>query len=60
MPSILQEPRSIEEWIREQENDDSLTTEQFYARLKGAVIELQERLGCAEADGVDLSAIDAE
>jgi len=45
---------TIHEWIEKLETNDSLSVEQFYARLKDASLVLQERLDCAEADGVDL------
>lgn len=51
---------NIQEWLRQQEGDHSLTMEQFYARLKSAIIELQDRLACAKDDGVDLNEIDPE
>lgn len=51
---------TIQDWIEEQENDRRLSTEQFYARLKSAVIELQDRLACADADGIDLDHVQPE
>ncbi len=51
---------TIQEWIEKQEADKSLTTEQMYARFKNAIIVLEDRLLCADADGVDLENVDVE
>ena len=51
---------TINDWIAKQETDSSLTLEQFYARLMGAVNALEERLSVAESDGVDLEDVEPE
>jgi hypothetical protein len=48
----------ISEWIEKLECDRSLSLEQFYVRLKGALSEIEERLSMAEHDGIDLEMID--
>lgn len=51
---------NIKEWLQELESDRSLSIEQFYAKVKGAISVLRERLELADADGVDLSDIEED
>jgi|TARA_Y100000034_G_scaffold121388_1_gene165530 hypothetical protein len=50
----------IEEWISKLERDRRLTQRQFYAVLKNAINALEDRLSCAESDGVDLGELDLD
>lgn len=50
----------IQEWIEELESDDSLSIEEFYAKLLAAKAALEERLECASSDGVDLDMLDID
>lgn len=50
----------IHEWITEQEADQSMSLEQFYARIKGAIEALQERLGVAGDEGIDVGELEGE
>lgn len=50
----------IEEWIAEQEADSSMSLEEFYSRIKGAISILRSRLDCAADEGIDEDEIEAE
>lgn len=49
---------TIQDWIEQLENDRDLSLEEFYATLKSAIIELQDRLVCAESDGIGIDSED--
>jgi len=51
---------TIKEWLHDLEQDRSLTIEEFYAKVKGAIGVLTERLECADADGVNISDIEED
>ena len=51
--------KSIQEWITDQEAVNC-SQEEFYARLVRARIELEERIGMAGDDGVDLDELDID
>ena len=48
----------IEEWITRLDEDRSIDTREVYARLKAAKLAIDERLGCAESDGIDLDGLE--
>lgn len=50
----------IHEWITEQEADRSMTLEQFYARIKGAVYALHERLAVGHDEDIDIDNLEGE
>ncbi len=50
----------IHEWLADQEADSSLSLEQFYARIKGAVEILKDRLEVGEDEGIDTHALEGE
>lgn len=50
---------TIGEWIAQLEEEDGLSIEEFYGKLKSAQLAIEERLSTADADGVDLDMVDA-
>lgn len=50
----------IHKWLADQEADSSLSPEQFYARIKGAVEVLKGRLEVGEDEDIDTRELEGE